>query len=87
MVKLTPEQQHSLVSSCPDVFIPCKGAWGRSGCTMVNLAAATESATKRIVKEAIGIVYENLVAATRPAAQGDSAKQKRSRRPSPGEKS
>jgi hypothetical protein len=37
MVKLTPEQQTSLVRAEPAVFVPAKGAWGRRGSTMVRL--------------------------------------------------
>lgn len=37
MVKLKPEQQQQLVAAQPDVFAPCQGAWGRQGCTYVQL--------------------------------------------------
>ena len=37
MVKLTPEQQTSLVRAEPAVFVPAKGAWGQRGSTMVRL--------------------------------------------------
>ena len=37
MVKLTPEQQTSLVRADPAVFVPAKGAWGRRGSTIVRL--------------------------------------------------
>ena len=37
MVKLTPEQQTSLVRAEPAVFAPAKGAWGRRGSTIVRL--------------------------------------------------
>jgi hypothetical protein len=40
MVKLTPEQQRSFVDKAPEVFKPCKGAWGEKGCTNVHLASA-----------------------------------------------
>ena len=40
MVKLVPEQQTALLAASPDVFEPCAGAWGRSGCTYLRLAAA-----------------------------------------------
>ena len=43
MVKLTPEQQESFVQSDPKVFAPVKGAWGRAGCTSVQLKAAKKS--------------------------------------------
>ena len=40
MVKLSPEQQEEFVRAEPETFVPAKGAWGRSGCTMVQLASA-----------------------------------------------
>ena len=40
MVKLSPEQQQEFVSADPKTFVPATGAWGRSGCTMVQLATA-----------------------------------------------
>src|SRR3954468_22801861 len=40
MVKLSPDQQQAFVAAHPDAFAPAKGAWGRSGCTMVQFASA-----------------------------------------------
>src|SRR4051794_41619553 len=40
MVKLSPDQQQAFVSAHPGMFVPAKGAWGRSGCTMVQFASA-----------------------------------------------
>jgi hypothetical protein len=40
MVKLTPEQQQTLLKTAPSVFAPCAGAWGKQGSTSVALAAA-----------------------------------------------
>ena len=40
MVKLTPEQQEEFVRAKPEVFVPVKGGWGRSGATSVVLRAA-----------------------------------------------
>jgi hypothetical protein len=64
MVKLTPEQQASFMWTEPKVFQPIKGAWGRRGCTQVNLDVAQEltvrqallaawrnTAPKRLVQE------------------------------------
>ena len=39
MVKLTPEQQETFLTTAPSVFAPCAGAWGRQGSTSVALAA------------------------------------------------
>jgi len=41
MVKLPPELQAVYVEAEPAIFSPVKGAWGRAGSTLVNLAAAT----------------------------------------------
>ena len=37
MVKLTPDQQQSLLESEPEVYFPANGAWGNQGCTMIRL--------------------------------------------------
>jgi hypothetical protein len=42
MVKLTPEQQSSLVRAQPAVFVPANGAWGRRGSTTVRLETVNE---------------------------------------------
>jgi|SRR6516164_9384244 hypothetical protein len=41
-VKLTPEQQISLVEELPEVFLPVGGGWGKTGMTHVKLAVANE---------------------------------------------
>ena len=42
MVKLTPDQQHTLLRENPATFTPASGAWGRQGCTMVRLSSVDE---------------------------------------------
>lgn len=42
MVKLTPDQQHTFLREHPRTFTPASGAWGRQGCTMVELSAVDE---------------------------------------------
>lgn len=42
MVKLTPEQQQEFIDANSAAFAPASGAWGRQGCTMVNLANVDE---------------------------------------------
>jgi len=42
MVKLTPEQQQEFVNGHPTVFTPENGAWGRAGCTRVQLDLVDE---------------------------------------------
>jgi hypothetical protein len=46
MVKLTPDQQSSLVRGAPSAFHPAAGAWGRWGCTMIQLCDADESTVR-----------------------------------------
>ena len=55
MVKLTAEQQLMVCSSQPKVFEPCKGGWGRMGCTGVKLAAAKAPE----VREALILAVQN----------------------------
>jgi hypothetical protein len=56
MVKLTPEQQRTFMKKSPAVFSPCKGAWGRRGCTNVHLAKATPGT----VRTALDLAAKNV---------------------------
>ncbi len=67
MVKLTPEQQRSLVRAQPEVFEPCNGAWGRQGCTYVWLKSAKEG----VVRRALAAAWRN-TAPKRLIEQGDA---------------
>jgi hypothetical protein len=60
MVKLTPDQQLASVAARPDIFAPETGAWGRSGCTRVDLASADDEA----VGEALTLARQNVVRKT-----------------------
>jgi hypothetical protein len=40
MVKLTPDQQASLIAAIPAICYPAAGAWGRRGCTVIRLGKA-----------------------------------------------
>ena len=42
MVKVTPDQQRDFIHSQPAAFAPASGAWGRQGCTMVQLSVVDE---------------------------------------------
>jgi len=42
MVKLPPDAQATFVRENPNMFAPENGAWGRQGCTRVQLAAVDE---------------------------------------------
>jgi hypothetical protein len=46
MVKLTPEQQTSFMAAAPDAFAPATGAWGRRGCTIIQLRQAKASSVE-----------------------------------------
>ncbi|GAC1651553.1 MAG: hypothetical protein NVS9B15_11830 [Acidobacteriaceae bacterium] len=39
---LTPQMQAEFLADMPDVFLPVKGGWGRTGSTHVRLASVTE---------------------------------------------
>lgn len=55
MVKLTPEQQASLVRTDPESFEPASGAWGRNGSTMLTFANADEDT----VGNALSMAWKN----------------------------
>ena len=59
MVKVSPAQQQELVRGRPDVFAPENGAWGRQGCTRVELRAADEE----ILGEAVTLAWQNATTA------------------------
>jgi hypothetical protein len=56
MVKLTPEQQSEFMSSNPASFAPAAGAWGRQGCTTVELRTVDEAA----LGEAMTLAWQNV---------------------------
>ncbi|MGI8958690.1 MAG: MmcQ/YjbR family DNA-binding protein [Bryobacteraceae bacterium] len=64
MVKLSPEDQQTLVHAQPEAFVPVKGAWGLQGCTSVRLEAADEST----LTQALGIAWRK-AGAGRPKKQ------------------
>lgn len=66
MVKLTPDQQQEVLRTHPAAFAPEAGAWGRSGCTRVTLAAVDE--------ETLG---EAMTAAWKNASRATGANKKR----------
>ena len=59
MVKLTPDEQTTLIQEHPAIFTPESGAWGRSGYTRVILKAADAEA----VGEALTLAWRNATAA------------------------
>ena len=63
MVTLTPDQQQAVVREQPTVFSPENGAWGRQGCTRVQLSHADEET----LGEAMTLAWRGVNAKT-PAA-------------------
>ena len=55
MVKLTPDQQRTFVRDRPRAFEPESGAWGRQGCTRVQLDAVDEDT----LGEAMTLAWQN----------------------------
>jgi hypothetical protein len=55
MVKLTPQEQRRLMRDEPRVFAPAAGAWGRRGCTIVQL----EQAGVDTVRAALDLAWHN----------------------------
>jgi hypothetical protein len=83
MVKVEPEEQAVLLQDHPDVFTPAAGAWGRQGCTLVRLKAATP----RVVKPALLLAWQEALSKPaprakkpRPAIAGSPARRKSARR-------
>ena len=50
MVVLPPEEQAHVVRSQPRTFAPAKGAWGKSGSTLVRLDAVDEPTLHRLME-------------------------------------
>jgi len=64
MVKLPPEEQHTLVHAHPKVFVPAQGAWGRRGSTNLRLEAVDSST----LRHALVIAWRNAGAKRRSKA-------------------
>ena len=75
MVKLTPGEQPTFLAAQPEVFHPASGAWGRRGCTIVQL----KKAKKSLVKEALAIAWRS-TAPPRLVEEKDGSRPTRSRR-------
>jgi hypothetical protein len=83
MVKLPPDEQERFVREHPEMFGPENGAWGRQGCTRVQLLAADEDT----VGEAMTLAWRDALAkkaagrskTRRPAASKKSAGKPRTR--------
>ena len=62
MVKVPPTMQASLIAAEANAFRSCNGAWGRSGCTLVQLSAAQAS----LVRAALEAAHQRAVEEARP---------------------
>jgi hypothetical protein len=65
MVKLTAEQQRSFIEKAPNVFRPCKGAWGQRGATNVHLA----SVNRALLQAALEVAGSNVTTKTKRKAR------------------
>ena len=75
MVVLTPEQQQDFMRGHPATFTPESGAWGRSGCTRVQLDAVDEDT----LGDAMTLAWQNAVQKTSREPRG--VKKKTTRKP------
>jgi hypothetical protein len=73
MVKLTPDQQRLFVLDHPESFKPEAGAWGRSGCTAVQLAMVDEDT----LGEALTLAWQNSVTAKTRSSKPQTGNAKR----------
>lgn len=86
MVKVSPTQQRALVAAQPDAFVPGSGAWGRQGCTMVQLARVDAAVLRDAMTDAWQVVMALPAAkakspkAAKTAKTAKTAKKPRSRR-------
>ena len=78
-VMLTPEEQREFMRLHPRVFEPASGAWGRSGCTNVRLAAVDQPTARA----AIMLAWQRIVEkrpprpSARPATRPRAVKTRR----------
>ena len=72
MVVLTPEQQQRFMRDHPASFTPESGAWGRSGCTRVQLDAVDEDT----LGDAMTLAWQNTVQKLKAAKRPKTVKRK-----------
>jgi len=72
MVQVTPDQQRDFIRQQPTTFTPAGGAWGRQGCTMVQLSAVDEET----LGEAMTLAWQVAVAAAKVKSQKSKGKSK-----------
>jgi hypothetical protein len=76
MVILPPEQQETFVRENPGTFTPENGAWGRAGCTAVQLQSVEEDT----LGEALTIAWQH-IASKGPARSAARKRATKSARP------
>jgi hypothetical protein len=89
MVKVTPVEQEMLVNAEPVVFSPEAGAWGRKGCTRVNLKAAKIATMRRALAaawqlaapESLAQQFPSEAAVEKPHTKPEAASKQRIHRP------
>jgi hypothetical protein len=77
MVKVTPVEQEMLMRAEPEVFSPVTGAWGRQGCTSVNLKAAKKTTMHRALAAAWQLAAPNRLARKSPTEAATSVEKPR----------
>jgi hypothetical protein len=77
MVKVAPQEQAELLRLHPAMFTPAAGAWGRQGCTLVQLAVA-DPAT---IRGAMLLAWELSAAAPPPRKSSRKASSPKVRTP------
>jgi hypothetical protein len=70
MVKLSPPQQEQFMRAAPDAFVPASGAWGRQGCTMVQL----QSVDEETLGEAMTLAWQGTTARRPPRTRTPGAR-------------
>src|SRR5262245_39067981 len=78
MLHVTPERQRALAAEDP-AFVPANGAWGRQGCTMVQLADVALPRLRAAVTAAWQRCFEAAAAKATPRPRTKTAG-KRSKR-------
>jgi len=73
MVKVTLDQQRDFIHSQPAAFAPASGAWGRQGCTMVQLSVVDEET----LGEAMTLAWRAAVAAAAVKSKKSKVKRKK----------
>jgi hypothetical protein len=77
VVMLAPDEQREFIREHPDVFAPASGAWGRQGCTTIQLAGANTAA----VRGAVLLAWQRVMnAAPKPRARKAATARRRTTR-------